>query len=328
MAAVIYEKGDPSVFRWESVNVPNPGPNEVVLRHTVIGVNYADTYHRRGMDHPWQVPPLPCVLGFEAVGVIKAVGSEVSDFTVGDKVVYGLPPLGAYSEERVYPTKHLLKLPEAVSDEVAAASFMKGITAQYLIRRTYAVKAGDWVLVHAAAGGMGLILCQWCKHLGANVIGTVSTEEKAALAQANGCDYPILYRQEDFAKRTHEITGGEGVHVVYESIGKDTLQKSLDCLRPLGMCAAYGHASGKPDPIDVVNDLGARGSIFITRPAVMHYMATREALVAAATELFGVLSSGTVKVHVNYRYPLREAAKAHTAIEARETMGSTVLLVD
>jgi NADPH:quinone reductase-like Zn-dependent oxidoreductase len=328
MAAFIHEKGDPGVFRWEPLTVPRPGPGEVLLRHTAIGVNFVDTYHRRGIDHPWKVPPLPCVLGFEAVGVIKEIGSDVSDFAVGDRVVYGVPPLGAYSEERVYPTQHLMKLPAALSDEVAAASFMKGLTAQYLIRRTYAVKPGDWVLVHAAAGGMGLILSQWCKHLGANVIGTVSTAEKAALAKANGCDYPILYRHEDFAQRVREITHGEGVHVVYESIGKDTLQKSLDCLRPLGMCAAYGHASGKPDPIDIINDLGARGSLFITRPAVMHYMAKREDMVAAAIELFEVLASGAVKVHVNYRYPLREVAKAHAAIESGKTMGSTVLLVE
>lgn len=328
MAAVIHEKGEPGVFRWESITVPRPGPDEVVLRHTAIGVNFADTYHRRGTDHPWKVPALPCVLGFEAAGLIKEVGSNVSGFAVGDRVVYGVPPLGAYSEERVYPAQSLMKLPASLSDEVAAASFMKGLTAQYLVRRTHAVKPGDWVLVHAAAGGMGLILCQWCKHLGANVIGTVSTAQKAALAKANGCDYPILYRQEDFAQRVREITRGEGVHVVYESIGKDTLQKSLDCLRPLGMCAAYGHASGKPDPIDIINDLGARGSLFITRPAVMHYMAKREDMVAAATELFGVLASGAVKVHVNYRHALREVAQAHAALESGTTMGSTVLLVD
>lgn len=327
-AAFIHEKGDPGVFRWEPVVVPRPGPGEVVLRHTAIGVNYADTYHRRGMDHPWQVPPLPCVLGFEAAGVVQELGPEVSGLAVGERVVYGIPPLGAYSEERVYPARNLIRLPASLSDETAAASFMKGLTAQYLIRRTYAVKPGDWVLVHAAAGGMGLILCQWCKHLGANVIGTVSTPQKAALAQANGCDYPVLYRQEDFAARVREITRGEGVHVVYESIGKDTLQKSLDCLRPLGMCAAFGHASGKPDPVDIIHDLGARGSLFITRPAVMHYMAKREDMEAAAAELFQVLASGAVKVHVNYRYPLRDVAKAHAAIEAGKTVGSTVLLVD
>ncbi len=328
MAAVIHEKGTPDVFRWKPIDVPPPKAGEVRLRHTAIGVNYADTYHRRGIDHPWQVPPLPCVLGFEAVGVITELGPGVTDIAMGDRVVYAIPPLGAYSEERVYPASNLIKLPPDIDDRSAAAGFLKGLTAQYLIRRTYPVKLGDWVLVHAAAGGMGLILCQWCKHVGAQVIGTVSTPEKAALAQDNGCDYPILYRQEDFAQRVREITKGKGVHVVYESVGKDTLQKSLDSLRPLGMCAAYGHASGKPDPIDVVNDLGARGSLFITRPAIMHYMATREDMVRAAEELFSVLRSGAVRVKVNYVYPLRDVAKAHEAIESGRTVGSSVLIVE
>ncbi len=327
-AAVIHEKGGPEVFRWEEVKVPLPGPHEVRLRHTVIGVNFADTYHRAGIDHPWKVPPLPCILGFEAVGVVTEVGCGVDDFHVGQRVVYGTPPLGAYSEERVYPAESLVAVPDGVGDEVLAACFMKGLTAHYLIHRTYAVKPGDFVLVHAAAGGMGLILCQWCKLLGATVIGTVSTQAKADLARHNGCDFPILYRHEDFVARTREITGGEGVHVVYESIGKDTLQKSLDCLRPLGMCAAYGHASGKPDPVDIINDLGARGSLFITRPAVMHYMAKRQDLLTAANGLFEVLTGGALKIHVNHRYPLKEVERAHTEIEAGRTTGSSVLLAE
>ena len=328
MAAVIHSKGGPEVFRWERVEVPAPGPGEVRLRHTVIGVNFADTYHRGGIDHPWQVPPLPCVIGFEAVGIVTELGPDVAHLKQGQRVVYGVPPLGSYSEERVYPAEHLVAVPGEIGDEVLAASFMKGVTAHYLIHRTYAVKAGDLVLVHAAAGGMGLILCQWCKRLGATVIGTVSTQAKADLARQNGCDYPILYRSEDFVARTRQISGGEGVHVVYESIGKDTLQKSLDCLRPLGMCAAYGHASGKPDPVHIINDLGARGSLFITRPAVMHYMAKREDLLTAANGLFEVLRKGALKIHVNHHYPLREVMRAHTEIEAGRTTGSTVLLVD
>ena len=328
MAAVIHEQGSPDVFRWEAIDVPAPGKGEVRIRHTAIGVNFADTYHRRGVAHPWKVPPLPCVLGFEAVGIVRDLGPGVEDLKVGERVVYGVPPLGSYSEERVYPADSLIVVPDEIGDETLAACFMKGLTAQYLIHRTYAVKPGDFVLVHAAAGGMGLILCQWCKHLGATVIGTVSTREKAALASENGCKHPILYRNEDFVARTREITCGEGVHVVYESIGKDTLQKSLDCLRPLGMCAAYGHVSGVPEPVDIINDLGARGSLFITRPAVMHYMAKREDLLAAANDLFEMLRSDRLSVTVNQCYPLREVARAHAQIAAGNTTGSTILVVD
>ncbi len=328
MAAVIHATGKPDVLRWEEVDVPAPGRGEVRLRHTAIGVNFADTYHRGGVDHPWKIPPLPCVLGFEAVGIVRELGVGVKNLNIGDRVVYGVPPLGSYSEERVYPADRLVLVPDGIDDETLAACFMKGLTAQYLVHRTYAVKAGDFVLVHAAAGGMGLILCQWCKQLGATVIGTVSTPEKAALASDNGCDHPILYRSEDFVARTRAITGGEGVHVVYESIGKDTLQKSLDCLRPLGMCAAYGHASGAPDPVDIIKDLGARGSLFITRPAVMHYMAKREDLLAAAGDLFEMLRSRKLGITVNQRYPLREVERAHAEIEAGQTTGSTILLVD
>ena len=328
MAAVIHETGNPDVLLWEEVEIPPPGHGEVRLRHTAIGVNFADTYHRGGVDHPWKIPPLPCVLGFEAVGIVCESGSGVENFKLGDRVVYGVPPLGSYSEERIYPAHSLVAIPDGIDDETLAACFMRGLTAQYLIHRTYAVRPGDVVLVHAAAGGMGLILCQWCKHLGATVIGTVSTQEKAALASENGCDYPILYRDEDFVARTREITGGEGVHVVYESIGKDTLQKSLDCLRPLGMCAAFGHASGAPDPVDVIRDLGARGSLFITRPAVMHYMAKREDLLAAANDLFEMLLSKKLNISVNQCYPLRDVARAHAEIEAGKTTGSTILLVD
>jgi len=328
MAAVIHETGKPDVLKWEEVDIPSPGHGEVRLRHTAIGVNFADTYHRGGIDHPWKVPPLPCVLGFEAVGIVREMGPGVENLKAGDRVVYGLPPLGSYSEERVYPVESLVAVPDGIDDETLAACFMRGLTAQYLIHRTYAVKAGDFVLVHAAAGGMGLILCQWCKLLGATVIGTVGTPEKAALARQNGCDHAILYRSEDFVARTREFTGGEGVHVVYESVGKDTLQKSLDCLRPLGMCAAYGHASGAPDPVDIINDLGARGSLFITRPAVMHYMAKREDLLAAANAFFAMLLGEKLTISVNQRYPLREVARAHAEIEAGRTTGSTVLRVD
>ena len=325
-AAVIYEMGGPEVFRWEEVDVDSPGSGEVRLRHTAIGVNYADTYHRGGVSHAWDPGKPPIIVGFEAVGEVIEVGLDVTEFVVGDRVAYGLPPLGAYSQERVYPIDKLIKKPEGIDDVKLAAVLMKGLTAQYLLHRTYPVKPGDPILVHAAAGGMGLVLCQWAKHLGATVIGTVSTEAKAELAKAHGCDYPILYKHEDFAERVHEITSGEGVPVVYESVGKDTFQKSLDCLRPLGICVAYGHASGPPDPIDVVKDLGARGSLFVTRPAVMHYMAKREDMLASADDLFDVITKGIVQVRVNQIYPLREAEEAHRAIHERRTTGSTVLL--
>ncbi len=328
MAAVIYEKGAPDVFRWQEVPVGDPGPGEVRIRHSAIGVNYVDTYHRRGMKHPWPVPPPPTVIGLEAVGRIVAVGEGVPGLAAGDRVAYAAPPLGAYCQERVFPATHVVTLPDTIDDVQAAGMMLKGLTAQYLLRRTYRVQPGDPILVHAAAGGMGLILCQWGKHLGATVIGTVGSAEKAALAKANGCDHAILYREEDFAKRVREITDGVGVPVVYESIGKDTMQGSLDCLRPLGVCAAFGHASGEPDPIDIIKDLGARGSLFITRPAIMHYMAKREDLLAACAELFEVVASGAVKIQVNHTYALKDAAEAHRAIEARRTTGSTVLMPD
>lgn len=325
-AAVIHETGTPDVFRWEEVTVGDPSHDEVRLRHTAIGVNYADTYHRRGINHPIFVPEFPTVIGFEAVGVITAIGDSVTEFKVGDKVCYGLPPIGAYSEERLYPAKTLIAVPSGIDDVAIAGILMKGLTAQYLLKRTYPVQPDDVVLVHAAAGGMGHILCPWAKHLGAQVIGTVSSPAKAKIARDLGCDHVINYSEEDFAKRVHEITDGKGCHVVYESIGKDTLQKSLDCLRPLGMCAAYGHASGAPDPIDIITDLGKRGSLFITRPAIHYYMAERSDLLAAANDLFEMMKSGVVKSTVNYTYPLNEAAKAHQAIEDRKTTGSTVLI--
>lgn len=325
MAAVIHEKGAPEVFRWEEWPLGEPGPGEVRLRHAAIGVNYVDTYHRRGMPHPWPVPPLPAVIGLEGVGVIEAVGPEVSGFNAGDRVAYACPPLGAYAQERVMPAEHLLKPPDSIDDIQAAGMMLKGLTAQYLLRRTYRVEPGDVILVHAAAGGMGLILCQWAKHLGATVIGTVGTDAKAEQARAYGCDHPVVYTRDDFEATVRQVTGGEGVPVVYESIGKDTFKKSLACLRPLGVLASYGHASGPPDPVDVI-ELGARGSLFVTRPAIMHYMAKREDLLASAADLFEVVISGAVRINVNHTYPLKDVAKAHRAIEERRTTGSTVLL--
>ena len=324
-AAVIYEKGTPDVFRWEDVDVGEPGSGEVRIRHAAIGVNYVDTYHRRGIPHPWPVPPLPAVIGLEGVGVIEATGDDVVDLAVGDRVVYAAPPLGAYAQVRTMPARHLMKLPEAIDNVTAAGMMLKGLTAQYLLRRTYKVEPGDTIVVHAAAGGMGLILCQWARHLGAKTVGTVSTEEKAELARANGCDFPVVHDSGDFVATVMEVTDGEGVPVVYESIGKDTFERSLDCLRPCGILASYGHASGPPPLVDVI-DLGRRGSLFVTRPAIMHYMEKRADLEASAKDVFEVVQSGGVKVQVNHLLPLREVAKAHRAIEERRTTGSTVLL--
>jgi NADPH:quinone reductase-like Zn-dependent oxidoreductase len=325
-AAVIHEKGGPENFRFEDIVVGDPGPGEVRLRHTAIGVNYADTYHRGGVPHPWPVGDPPVVVGFEATGEVLGVGPGVEGFRAGDKVVYGLPPLGAYADERLYPVDTLLQMPDGIDPVGLAGIFMKGVTAYYLLHKTYAVRPGDWVLVHAAAGGMGHVLVPWAKHLGANVIGTVGSDAKAEIARRLGCDHIIDYTSGDFAAECRAVSGGEGVHVVYEAIGKATMKQSLDSLRPLGMCAAYGHASGPPDPVDIITDLGARGSLFITRPAVMHYLATRSALEEAAAALFEVLKADVVESTVNHTYPLSEAAAAHRAIHERRTTGSTVLI--
>lgn len=325
-AQVIHQLGPPEVMQWQDWPVADPKPDEVRVRHTAIGVNFADTYHRGGVSHPWPVPPCPCVIGFEAVGVVEGVGCEVTDFKPGDRVAYGIPPLGSYAEVRSYPADKLLHLTDDLNAEEVAALLMKGMTAYYLLHRTYAVQPGDAILIHAAAGGMGLILCQWARALGATVIGTVSTEAKAQAAANAGCHHPIIRNQEDFETRINEITDGEGVAVVYESIGRDTLQKSLNCLRPMGVCAAYGHVSGPPEPVDIIKDLGARGSLFITRPAIMHYVAKRSDLLATAEALFDAIRTGVVKADINYRYPLKDAIAAHQAIESGSTLGATVLL--
>lgn len=325
-AQVIHELGPPDVMKWEDWDVPAPAAGEVRIRHTAVGVNFADTYHRGGISHPWPVPPPPCVIGFEACGIVEAIGPNVSGFAEGQRVAYGIPPLGSYAEVRNYPADKLLHLPEGLDDKEVAALLMKGMTAHYLLHRTYAVQPGDTILVHAAAGGMGLILCQWAKALGATVVGTVSTESKAEVAAAAGCHYPVVRSREDFVEKVREVTNGAGVPVVYESIGKDTLQKSLDCLRLMGVCAAYGHVSGPPDPVDIIQDLGRRGSLFITRPAIMHYVAKREDLVATASALFKAIGDGILDANINYEYPLSDAVAAHKAIESGTTQGATVLI--
>lgn len=319
----IHQNGGPAVLRWEAVDVPAPAAGEVRLRHTAVGLNYIDVYFRTGLYPP---PGFPFIPGFEGAGVIEALGPDVTGFAVGDRVAYGTGPLGAYSEARVIPVDRVVKIPAGVSDEQAAAMMLQGMTVQYLIRRIHKVQAGDTILVHAAAGGVGLILCQWAKHLGATVIGTVGSDEKAALARANGCDHPIVYVREDFQARLMEITHGQKVPVVYDSVGRDTFAKSLDCLAPLGMMVLFGQASGPVPPFEL-GQLAAKGSLFITRPTLFSYTAKRADLEATAADLFAVVASGAVKIAVNQTYALKDAAIAHQDLEARRTTGSTVLKV-
>ena len=325
-AQVIHEKGLPSCMKWEDWHVPDPKLGEVRIRHTAIGVNYADTYHRAGISHPWPVPEEPVVIGFEGVGIVEGIGEGVTEFKTGDRVAYGIPPLGSYSEVRNYPTDKLLHLPKDLDDKEVAALLMKGMTAHYLLHRTYTVQPGDTILVHAAAGGMGLILCQWAKALGATIVGTVSTPEKADVAKAAGCHFPVVRSEKSFVEVVREVTDNEGCAVVYEAIGKDTLQASLDTLRPMGTCAAYGHVSGPPDPVDIIQDLGRRGSLFITRPAIMHYVAKRSDLEWTARDLFKAIGDKVISANINYEYELKDAVQAHIAIESGKTLGASVLI--
>ncbi|OFV83072.1 MAG: quinone oxidoreductase [Acidobacteria bacterium RBG_13_68_16] len=320
MAIRIHETGDPEVLRWEGVEVGRPGPGEARVRHTAVGLNFIDVYHRKGL----YALPLPAVPGSEAAGVVEEIGAGVTEVKVGDRVAYA-GVVGAYSQVRLIRADRLVLLPEDIEDRAAAAMMLKGMTAQYLLRRTCPVQRGDTVLIHAAAGGVGLIACQWAKHLGATVIGTVSTEEKAAVARRHGCDHPIVTSREDFVARVKEITGGRGVRVVYDSVGKDTFEGSLDCLQPMGMMVSCGNSSGPVAPISPLV-LSAKGSLFLTRPTLMTYTARREDLLATAAALFEVVHSGAVKVEVHRTYPLEEAAQAHRDLEARRTTGSSVLL--
>jgi len=315
----IHQTGGPEVLQWESVEVGKPGPGQVRLRHTAVGLNFIDTYHRSGL-YPIQTP---CTPGLEAVGIVEELGAGVSEVKVGDRVAYAAPPMGAYAEARLMQADRLVLVPAKVSDQQAAAMMLQGMTAQYLIRRTYPVKRGDTVLVHAAAGGVGLIACQWLDHLGATVIGTVGNDDKAALAKANGCHHPIVYTREDFVARVLDITGGAKLPVVFDSVGKDTFTKSLDCLRPMGMMVLFGQSSGSVPPVDL-GILAAKGSLYVTRPTLNSYTARREDLLACAGELFDVVGSGAVKISVNQTYPLREAVQAHRDLEGRKTTGSTV----
>ena len=318
----IHEHGGPEVLRWEEVEVGEPGPGQLRVRHGAVGLNYIDVYHRTGL---YPLPSLPWTLGMEGAGQVEAVGEGVTEFKPGDRIAYASPPVGAYAEVRLIPADRVVALPDAIDDRTAAAMMLQGMTAQYLLRRTYRVQAGDAILLHAAAGGVGLIASQWARHLGAIVIGTVGSEEKAELARAHGCHHAILYNRENFVERVREITGGQGVAVVYDSVGKDTFMGSLDCLRPLGMMVSFGNASGPVPPFEPAI-LAAKGSLFFTRPTLMTYTAKRADLLASAAELFEVVSSGAVRIEVRQTYPLAETARAHRDLEARQTTGSTVLL--
>ena len=316
----IYETGGPEKLRWEEVQVGSPGPGEVLVRNTAVGLNFIDTYHRGGL-YPMQ---LPLTLGMEGAGVVQAVGPKVKEFKVGDRVAYA-NPIGSYAEVCLRPAERLVKVPAGIDDKVAAAIMLKGMTAWYLIHRTYKVKQGDTILMHAAAGGVGQILCQWAKYHGATVIGTVGSDEKAALAKKAGCKHVIVTSREKFVARVKEITKGKGVPVVYDGVGKDTFMDSLDCLAPLGMLVSFGNASGAVTQFNP-GILAQKGSLFLTRPTLFTYTAKREELVRAARDLFSVVKSKAVKIAINQTYPLREAAQAHRDLEARKTTGSTVLL--
>ncbi len=317
----VHKQGGPEEMKWEEVALPETQKDDVLIKHTAIGLNYIDTYHRSGL-YPM---PVPLTLGIEGAGIIIEAGENVKDLNVGDRVAYASPPTGSYAEAKVMPADRLVKIPDNISDEIAAAIMLKGMTVEYLVRRTYNVKAGQTILFHAAAGGVGLIACQWLKAIGAKVIGTVGSEEKAALAKANGCEHTILYREENFVDKVKEITNGEGVPVVYDGIGKDTALKSLDCLSPLGMLVVFGNSSGNAPPIET-GLLAAKGSLFLTRPTLMTYNAKREDLVESAHQLFNMVESGKVNISINARYDLKDAAQAHKDLESRKTTGSTLLM--
>ena len=316
-----HKTGGPEVLQWEEVQVGDPGPGEARIKHHAVGLNFIDIYFRTGL-YP---APLPSGLGSEGAGVVEAVGAGVTHVKAGDRVAYAGGPQGAYAEARVMPAEKLVKLPDSISFDQGAAMMLQGMTVRYLIKKSYPVKAGDTVLWHAAAGGVGLIACQWLKALGVTVIGTVSSDEKAALAKAHGCAHTIDYTKEDFPKRVLDITGGKKLPVVFDSIGKDTWEKSLDCILPLGYMISFGNASGAVPPVGLAT-LSAKGSLYVQRPTLMTYTATRPLLEETANDLFAAVSSGKVKIEVNQRFALKDAGDAQTALAGRKTTGSTVLL--
>jgi NADPH:quinone reductase len=317
----VHQTGGPEVLQWEEADVGDPGPGQLLLRQEAAGLNFIDVYHRTGL-YP---QPLPFTPGVEGAGVVEAVGANVSGVQPGDRVAYG-GPIGGYSEVRLIPAERVVKLPDSISSEQAAAMMLQGMTAEMLTRRVYPVKAGDTILVHAAAGGVGLIVCQWAKALGATVIGTVGSDDKADLVRAHGCDYPIVYTRQDFVAEVERITGGAKVAVVYDGVGRDTFAKSLDCLRRRGMMVSFGNASGPVDPFPTLL-LAQKGSLFLTRPTLFDYTLDRGDLEQSAKALFDVVTSGKVRIEIKQRFPLADAAEAHRALEARKTSGSTVLTV-
>jgi NADPH:quinone reductase len=317
-----HKTGGPEVLQWEEVSVPQPGAGETLVRNKAVGLNYIDTYHRTGL-YPM---PMPSGIGLEAAGVIEAVGTNVTEFKVGDRVAYANGPIGAYTELKVHPADRLVKLPDGISFEQGASMMLQGLTVQYLLRRLYLVpKAGDTILFHAAAGGIGLIACQWARALGINLIGTVSSEEKAALAREHGAAHTIIYTKEDFVARVNEITGGKKVPIVYDSVGKDTFMKSLDCLQVRGLMVSFGNSSGPVGPTDL-GILAAKGSLYVTRPSLAGYATKRDELVASAKDLFDMVLAGKVKVGPRQSYALKDAQQAHLDLEGRKTTGSTVLV--
>jgi len=317
----VHEIGEPEVLKWEEVEVGDPGPRQIRLRQEAAGLNFIDVYHRTGL-YPQAMPFIP---GVEGAGVVEAVAPDVAAVKIGDRVAYG-GPVGGYAEVRLIPADRVVKLPDAISFEQAAGMMLRGMTAHMLLRRVHAVKAGETILVHAAAGGVGLILCQWAKALGATVIGTVGSDEKAELAHAHGCDHPIVYTRQDFVAEVERITAGAKVPVVYDGVGRDTFMKSLDCLARRGMMASFGNSSGPVEPFQP-GILAQKGSLFLTRPTLYDYTLDRADLETAAAELFEVVASGKVKIEIGQRFPLRDAAEAHRALEARKTTGSTVLTI-
>jgi NADPH2:quinone reductase len=317
----IHAHGGPDVMQWEDVPTPEPGPAEALGHHTAVGLNYIDVYFRNGL---YKIPVMPATLGMEAAGVVTAIGADVTAVKVGDRVAYATGPIGAYATDRVITADRLVRIPDGIADNTAAAMMLQGMTAQYLLRTTYRVKPGDTILIHAAAGGVGLIMCQWAKHLGATVIGVVSTEAKAEMAREHGAAHTII-GHETLAADVKRITGGAMVPVVYDSVGKDTFSASLDSLAPLGLMVSFGNASGPVPPFDL-GVLSAKGSLYLTRPTLATYTAKPADLAASAADLFDVVKSGAVKIRVNQTFPLKDAAAAHTALEARKTTGSTVLI--
>lgn len=319
----IHETGGADMLRWEDIGMPSPKAGEVLLRQTAVGLNYIDVYFRTGL---YPLGQYPAILGLEGCGIIEALGEGVSGFAIGDRVAYGGGPLGAYAEYRTMPAHYCARIPKAISDHQAAAIMVQGITAHFLVRRTFKLSQGDSCLIHAAAGGVGTLLCQWANHLGAAVIGTVSSEEKATYAKAHGCHHPINYTRESVVEEVNELTGGKGVHVVYDSVGKDTFMASLDCLRPFGTLVSFGQASGAIPPFDV-GLLAAKGSLYLTRPSYMNYTQDETDYRAAIAEMFSLVEQGILKIEIGQSYALADAAKAHRDLESRKTKGATVLVV-